>query len=215
MRLELDAAALGSGPAAAVPPLTLAVTPGRVAVLAVETDDRPMLVSLLLGGRLAPETGRLLVDGEPAPRDVRHRVALVDTPTVAEAPAGVKVATVVAEELALAGRRSGGRAVRGQLARLGIEGLAAAPLRSVATGDRIRLLVDLARQRPGVDALVLTSPERHGGDPAAWYPALTALPDLGIVVVTDATTRDTLIELGARDATEPLPTPRPVESDPA
>jgi tryptophan synthase alpha chain len=54
----------------------------------------------------------------------------------------------------------------------------------------------------GIDALIITSPERHGGEPAQWYAALAALAERGVtvVIVTDAATADLLVALGARDA---------------
>ena len=34
---------------------------------------------------------------------------------------------------------------------------------------RTRLLVDLAIEAPANDALILDNPDRHGGNPRAWY----------------------------------------------
>jgi DNA invertase Pin-like site-specific DNA recombinase len=76
------------------------------------------------------------------------------------------------------------------------------PIRSLPATDRILLFCELALLRDGIDALIITSPERHGGEPAQWYAALAALAERGVtvVIVTDAATADLLVALGARDA---------------
>ena len=49
--------------------------------------------------------------------------------------------------------------------------------------DRLRLLLELAALRDGVRALVLTSPERHGGHASAWRRLATELTDRGLPVL--------------------------------
>ena len=185
MRITLADAAIGSGLGAAVPPLSLTAEPG-VTVLAVETVERPMLVSLLLGGRLRADSGTVDTD--------RDRVALVDTPVVAEPTPGLSLTTVVAEEFSFAGRAASRGAIRAFLEEHELLGYAKVPVRSLPPAARIRLFCELALLREGIEALVLTSPERHGGDPAAWYPTLTALGERGItvIVVTDLPTAELL-----------------------
>jgi len=202
MRISLDTA-VGSGSDAALPALSLATRPGAVSSVVVETEERPVLVALLLAGRLRPTAGRVLLDGTADEAALRRRTALVDVPVVAEPPAGVRLGTVVAEELALAGLPSGRAGVRDALERHGLAGRERHPVRSLGAAERIRLLAGLAAERPGVEAIVLGSPDRHGGDPADWYPALAALAERGIdpVVVTDLATHAALVRLGAHDAT--------------
>ena len=201
MLITLDAAALGSGLAAPVPALTLTAGPG-VSVVAVETAERPLLVSMLLGGRLRPDSGRVLVDGAPDGDTLRARTALVDTPVVAEPTAGITLATVVAEEFSFAGVPAPRGAVRAFLEAHELRGYAALPVRALPPADRVRLFSELALLRAGVRGLIVTSPERHGGEPAAWYSALAAIASRGItvIVVTDAVTAATLTSLGATDA---------------
>lgn len=219
MRIQLHAAGVGAGRDAEVPALTVAIAPGAPVVIAVETDDRPKLVSLLLGGRLRPTTGAVTIPSDHAPahagddehrRDadaaqLRRRVALIDTPFTSEPPPTVALRTVVAEELAFAGRPSGRRAVRAVLERHGLADAATRPMGVLPAAIRIRLLVDLALARPDVESLVLTAPERHGGDPGAWFPALAERARrLAIAVVTDVPTAAALEALGAvRTAPEP------------
>jgi len=202
MLITLDGATIGSGLGAAVPALTLAAEPG-VSFVAVETAERPLLVSMLLGGRLRADTGSVLADGVDDPDAMRRRTALVDTPVVAEPTAGVSLMSVVAEEFSFAGRAVSRGALRAFLEEHELLGYAKVPVRSLPPADRVRLFCELALLRPGIDCLVVTSPERHGGEPAAWYPALATIASRGVtvIVVTDAVTADTLAALGAVDAT--------------
>ncbi|MDM4762260.1 hypothetical protein QT381_04475 [Galbitalea sp. SE-J8] len=201
--LALTAVALGSGAAAEVPPTTLGAVDGAVTVVAVETDERPMLLSLLAAGRMTPTAGTVAIDGRTDAAHLRRAVALVDTPFVAEPVPGVALATIVREELSFAARPTSRSAVDAELARHGLGEHRTVPIRALDTADRIRLLAELALLRPAVRALVLTSPERHGGDPGDWFAALAAIAERGhvVLVVTDAPTRDRLIRLGAVPAT--------------
>ena len=76
-------------------------------------------------------------------------------------------------------------------------------MRSLPADARVRLFCELALLRPGVTGLIVTSPERHGGEPALWYSALADIAARGttILIVTDAVTADALTALGANDAT--------------
>jgi uroporphyrinogen-III synthase len=206
MKIELEAAAVGRGLAAEISPLTLTADAGEVAVLAVEGDDRAMHVSLLLGGRLRADAGRVLVDGSASTRELRRRTALVDTPFVAEPTDDLPLRLIVAEELLFAALPAGRAPVARFLAQRGLQTYASQPFRALPTAHRIRLLCDLALARAGVDALVVTSPERHGGDPAAWFPALATIASTRatVIVVTDLPTARQLQALGARDAESQL-----------
>lgn len=181
--IEVTGVAIGRGLSAALPALTVAIA--GLSVIPVETEERPMLVSLVIGGRLKADSGSVTLDGRADAAALRRAVALVDTPFVAEPAAGIRLRTVVAEELSFAGRGS-----RDFLAEHGLSEYAKVPVGVLPPHVRIRLLVELALLRPGVSAIVLTSPERHGGDPAAWFSYLRAVADRGITVavVTDVAT---------------------------
>ncbi|WP_411701426.1 hypothetical protein [Conyzicola sp.] len=206
MRIALESVAIGQGLGASVPPLTATVADGQISVLAVETAERPMLVSLLLGGRIRPDSGHVTIDGRDDLDELRRSTALVDTPVVAEPTAGLSLASIVAEEFSFAGKPSSRRAVRDFLDRTGIGEYGAVPVRALPPARRTRMFSELALLRPGVDGLIVTSPERHGGDPAEWYESLAAIAQRGvtIVVVTDAATRGILLSYGARDALSPI-----------
>jgi ABC-2 type transport system ATP-binding protein len=200
--ITLEAAAIGSGLGAAVPPLTLDIPSGLVSVVAVETDERPMLVSMLIGARVKAESGRVLMDGKADADDIRAATALVDTPFVSEPPAAVALATIVAEELSYSDRATSRGAVTDILHSHGLADYAKLPVRALPAAARIRLFSELALLRDGVNCIVVTSPERHGADPSEWYPALTAIAERGVtvIIVTDSLTRNALVNLGAVDA---------------
>ena len=46
---------------------------------------------------------------------------------------------------------------------------ASVPVSNVDPAARVRALCELAVLRKGVEAIVLVSPDRHGGEPAAWW----------------------------------------------
>lgn len=211
MDIVLENVAIGTGLGAVVPPLTLHATAGVPSYVRVETAERPLLVSLIASGRLRVDSGS--TNGGDLD-SLRLSTALVDTPVVAEPTAGVSVASVVAEELVFASRPAGRRAVRDFLDQHGLADYARVPVRSLPPIERVRVLSELALLRPGISAIVVTSPERHGGEPSGWYDELAAIAARGItvLVVTDAVTADTLSALGAVDATV-IPEPEPEEEE--
>lgn len=200
--ITLTDVAIGSGPGAEVAPLSFTVDAGAPTVVAVETDERPMLVSLLLAGRVKPDEGAVTIDSIENVTELRRRTALIDTPFVAEPTPGVSLAVIVAEDLSFAGRPASRNAVAAFLASCGLAESAGVPVRAIGPAARVRLFCELALLRTGVTTLIVTSPERHGGEPSGWYPYLADLGERGITVavVTDAATSDRLISLGARDA---------------
>jgi ABC-2 type transport system ATP-binding protein len=169
IRVTLEGAAVGTGAAAALPPVTASFAAGTPTLLETEGGTRPTVLSLVASGRMRLDAGavtavRIDADGrEHALRaaELRRAVALIDTPLVAEHSDDVSVASVVKEELALA--RSHRRADRPAAYADKV------PFGSLGAVERLSLLIDLALRRSDVEALVITSPERHGGDPALWW----------------------------------------------
>jgi ABC-2 type transport system ATP-binding protein len=196
--VTLTDAAIGTGLGAPLPPLSVTIVDATVTVLAVETQERPLVVSMVLGGRIKLDSGAI----EPGYDELRRRTALVDTPFVAEPPAGVPLGIVVAEELSLSGRSGGRAAVSRFLDEHGLAEFEKVDVRALPAVDRIRILSELALERDGVTTLLITSPERHGGLAREWFSYLASLADRGVtvIVVTDAATRDALVSLGAVDA---------------
>jgi ABC-2 type transport system ATP-binding protein len=183
VRLELDGVAVGDAATPTLPRLDTVLTDGAPTIVAVGTERGPVLASLIAAGRMRPDRGIVRFDGTSGEAVLRRAVALVDTPVVAEPPAAVGVATVVAEELRFAGLPNGRAAVTGVLDDLGIAAWRRAPVADLPPTDRIRLLLTLAAARPGVRALVLTSPERHGGPSAEWLGLARSFTDAGTPVL--------------------------------
>jgi ABC-2 type transport system ATP-binding protein len=209
MTLELDHVGIGDEPGAALPVLSAVAAPGRPGVVAVETEQAPVLASLVAGGRMRPDTGRVLLDGHEDAAAVRRAFALVDTPGVAEPFPVMSLRRVVREELAFAGRRPTRDAVAVVLDELGMAQYADTHVQRVPTAVRVRLLVELALLREGVTGVVVTSPERHGGTVGEWFGALRDVARRGVTVllVTSKAAAETVTALldvdGAADEAAP------------
>ncbi|KQO61434.1 hypothetical protein [Curtobacterium sp. Leaf261] len=202
MMLELDRLALGQDPGAALPPVSAVAAPGRPGVVGVETESAPTIAALIAGGRMEADSGRLLVDGVADAARVRRTTALVDTPGVAEPFPVMTVRRVVREELAYAGERASRSAVETVVDAVGLTRHADTPIERIPTALRVRLLVELALLRPGIEALVVTSPERHGGSVPEWFAVLQEVADRGVAVLVitsmaAAETIDALIASGS------------------
>ena len=181
--LEIIGAAVGDERTPALAPFSAALHADRPAFVAAEGDRGPMLASLIAAGRLVPDRGQVLLDGDRDPEALRRAVVLVDTPVVAEPAPSLGVRTVVQEELRFAGRSSRRRDAETLLTTLGLERWSRAPMLDLPPTERLRLLLELAALRDGVRALVLTSPERHGGHASAWRRLATELTDRGLPVL--------------------------------
>jgi len=210
MRITLDGAAIGEGLGADVPTTSFTVQSGTPVALAVEGDELPLLISMMLGGRLKPQSGRVLIDDLDDDDLLRARTALVDTPWVAEPSPGIDLRVIVAEEFSFADQPTGRKAVDVFLSRHGLEDYATLPMRALPAGDRVRLFSELAVLRNDVGCIIVTSPERHGAGVEEWYEPLVGIAERGIlvVIVTDVATSATLTALGAA-----LPTFPPDASD--
>jgi len=143
-------------------------TSGRVTLATAETEQRPSVLGLIASGRMRPDSGTVTIDGRRSPRRMRKVVALVDAPDVNDPAPDVAVVGVVEEELMFAGRRADPLSARRWLDEHGWRTLARTPIGQLDADDRIRMLLELAALRRGIEALVLVSPDRHGGDPRHW-----------------------------------------------
>jgi hypothetical protein len=185
VKVELDG--VGKGRREHALPLTSAVfESGRATLVAAETEQRPTVLGLIASGRMRPDTGRVAVDGRTDSSALRRRVALIDAPEISEPEPNVTLAGVAAEELMFAGRRSDPLAVRRWLEEQGLGGAASLPVSNVDPADRVRALCELAVLRKGVEGVVLVSPDRHGGRPAAWWAIAEGLAARGFAVLVIA-----------------------------
>ncbi|MGA0567550.1 hypothetical protein ACO2Q7_09470 [Rathayibacter sp. KR2-224] len=182
MRIELNA--VSKRPA--LDSVTLTYGTGEVVLARAETEQRPTVLGLLASGRMKPGSGTVTVDGEDDSATIRRTVALVDAPDVSDPAPNVTVAGVTAEELMFAGRPSGPRSVKAELESLGMAEHARDAIGQVPPTVRLRLLVELALLREGVRGIVLTSPDRHGGDPNAWWRIALEVASRGYAVLVIA-----------------------------
>ena len=166
--------------------VTLTYGTGEAVLARAETEQRPTVLGLLASGRMKPGSGTITVDGVADASAIRRAIALVDAPDVSDPAPNVTVAGVVAEELMFAGRPSGVRAVKRTLASLGAAKHARDAIGQVPPTVRIRLLVELALLREGVQGVVLTAPDRHGGDPNAWWRIALEVASRGFAVLVIA-----------------------------
>ncbi|WP_426516583.1 hypothetical protein ACPPVQ_18340 [Diaminobutyricibacter sp. McL0618] len=184
MKITLDGVAKGARNAA-LPPTSVTFRTGEVTLARAETEQRPTVLGLIASGRMRPDAGTVTIDGVTDYSELRTRIALIDAPAVCEPAADVTVAGVVAEELMFAGRPSNPIAVKKTLAELHATEWARTAIANVPPTVRIGLLAELAIRREGVMGLVITSPDRHGGDPKEWWDLAQGLAerDLAVLVV--------------------------------
>lgn len=168
MRVELREVAKGRRDLA-LPPTSLSFRSGRATLAIAETEQRPTVLGLIASGRMRPDGGTVTLDGTRASRSLRHRTALIDAPDVSDVPPNISTVGVVGEELMFAGRPADPLSARRWLDEHDLRAYSRVPIGDVPATDRIRMLLELAVLRPGVDGLVLVSPDRHGGDPRAWW----------------------------------------------
>ncbi len=159
--------------------------------------------ALALSGRLKPDTGEVTLQGSSDPAVLRRKVAVVDAPGITEPDDALPVQTVVGEELAMAGHKAGRKAVLAWLDEHGAAEHAATRFEHLPVAARTRLLAELTVARPDVKVVILTMPDRHGGDPHEWYALGRDLADRGYaVLITCADTSARLLDVPADQVEE-------------
>jgi hypothetical protein len=219
MLIELTRVAKGKGDEALA---ASSLRFGEGAVLAfAETEQRPTVLGLIASGRMRPGAGRVTIGGHDDPATLRRLVALVDAPDVCDPAPNVPVAGIVAEELMFAGLPSTPLATRRWLEANGFADVARTPIADVQPSRRIRMLLELASLRVGVQGMVLVSPDRHGGDPEHWWDVVEdfAARGFGVLAIAGAASASVLSDRAARaefdpDEQEPEPEPDPDEQEP-
>ena len=185
MRVIASNVSKGAG-GSALPETSLEVHSAQATLAAMETEQRPTVLSLIVSGRMKPTTGSVTIDGSASRRELRKRLAIVDALDVSEPHADVRFGEVVAEELMFAGRMPAPWAVRSWLDDHGMREHERVPMGQLAPAVRIRALTELALLRDGVDGLILVSPDRHGGDPLDWWRIATDLAERDVAVLAIA-----------------------------
>ncbi|TDX08865.1 hypothetical protein [Kribbella sp. VKM Ac-2566] len=192
--MELEAAGISvRGPHAPMLHTTsVSVADHQVVLLTGYPGAGHVAAALGLSGRLKPDTGRVRLDGKTDPGLLRRRVAVVDAPGITEPDDALPVQTVVGEELAIAGRKAGRKAVLEWLNEHDAAEHADKRFEHLPVAVRTRLLTELIVARPDVQVVILTMPDRHGGDPHGWYELGRGLAAQGygvIITCADASAR--------------------------
>ncbi len=119
-------------------------------------------------------------------------MAVVDAPGITEPDDALPVKSVVGEELAIAGKKAGGKAVQAWLEEHDWAEYADKRFEHLPVGVRTELLAELTVARPDVKVVILTMPDRLGGDPHEWYELGRDLASRGygvIITCADASAR--------------------------
>ncbi|PRX46708.1 hypothetical protein B0I33_107286 [Prauserella shujinwangii] len=222
MRVVADRVSLDGPHGPLLPPTSLTVAEGELAVVRGEPGAAGTALALALTGRLRMTTGTVTVEGGPPGISLRALAAVVDAPGLTEPEAALPLRVVAGDELALAGRPARRAAVRTWLACRDCAADADTRFERLPAALRVRLLADLAAARRDVRLLVLDQPDRHGADVESWLlPAREhAERGLAVVVVTATTTAGALpwptARLGETRQPEPprcAPDPEPDEPE--
>lgn len=189
----------------------LAWAAGECVLVAGEPGHGHTALALVATGRLAPSAGTVTLDPPPQdhgrrsgravrPATLRDLTAVVDVPGVTEPDEALTVADTVAEGLALAGRRS----LPGDVARWLEEHSLLVDRRrrldQLPGVVRTAVLAALAVEAREVRFVVLTLPDRHGGDASGWWEVAQSLARDGygvLVQCTRASARDLGVDLPA------------------
>lgn len=183
MKIVVDAVAKGRS---ALPETTTAYETGTATLVVAETEQRPTVLGLVASGRMKVDAGTVTIDGRADRGAIRRRVALVDAPIVSEPEPNVTVTGVVAEELMFAGHAPTPFAAARWLEQIGLDSIASLPVGNIDPAARVRLLLELAALRTGVEGLVLVAPDRHGGEPLGWWRIAREFAERGYAVLVIA-----------------------------
>ncbi|WIV53515.1 ABC transporter ATP-binding protein [Amycolatopsis nalaikhensis] len=220
MQVRADRVSLEGHHGTLLPPTSLTVGEGDLAIVHGEPGVGVTAFGLALAGRLKPTTGTVHAEGVDA--GLPELVAVVDAPGVSEPDEALALRVVVGEELALAHRPAGKEDVARWLAEHDAAPFAGTRFENLAPAMRTRLLTELAAERKGVRLLVLDTPDRHTSDVDSWAGLAREQAERGLaVVVLTATTPVSALpftpaRLGAAEQPEPRHhAPEPTEELPA
>lgn len=183
MRVTADRVSLDGPHGRLLAPTSFTATGGDLALVHGNPGTGLTAFGLALAGRLRPSTGTVTVDGAADPAKLRRMTALVDVPDVTEPDGALPVRVIVGEELALAHRPANREAVTRWLTEHGVAPYADVRFENLEPAVRIRLLTTLAAGRPGIELLVLDTPDRHSSDIDGWWAPAHEQAAHGIAVV--------------------------------
>ncbi|MGH3621585.1 MAG: hypothetical protein ACRDQ5_07320, partial [Sciscionella sp.] len=151
--------------------------------LVCRADCDATAFALVFSGRMEPTAGAVLLNGTGDAPTLRELVAVVDAPGVSEPEPTLPLSAVVAEELALASAPADRAAVDDWLQAHGVFEFGDHRFENIPAAARTDLLVELATARPGVQVLMLDTPDRHTGDPDGWWSCAIRQARRGVAVV--------------------------------
>ena len=201
MRVTLEEASKGRD-GAALPPITARYSSGIATLIAAETERRPAVLALIASGRMRPDAGAVRIDGVLDNAQLRRKVAVIDAPEVNDPVGEVPLTAVIAEELMFAGKPSHPIAVSHMLTALDAHAWSHHAIADVPPAVRIHVLTELAVLRKGVEGLIITAPDRHGGDPMDWWGIAQRLAHRGLAVLVVAGTAAKSVIDAAESAAE-------------
>jgi ABC-type hemin transport system ATPase subunit len=196
-----------------LPPTSLTVASGQLAVVHGEPGVGITAFGLALAGRIKPTTGTVTLDdamADASAAKLRDLVAVIDAPGVSEPDEALLVRVVVGEELALARRPASKDAVARWLTENDAAAFANMRFENLTAQVRTRLLTTLAASREGIEMLVLDTPDRHTSDVGSWSALAREHAERGLaVVVLTATTPVSALasppaRIGEQEQPEPL-----------
>ncbi|GMA19127.1 hypothetical protein [Arsenicicoccus piscis] len=179
-------------------PTSLTAPDGTVTLVIGDPGPASKALALVLGGRLPLSQGHVRWRGAGTPADLRRSVAIVDVPDISEPDPGLPIKVVLGEELALAGLPSRAPDIEAFLDARGAGDRLKDRWDTLAPAQHVRWLAEIASQRPGVEAVVLASPDRWGGDPHDWLRVAEDLAATGLIVVVVCTSNSVRL-LGSAD----------------
>ena len=162
-----------------------------------------------------PDGGEVKLDGKGDLAVLRRRVAVVDAPGITEPDDALPVKSVVGEELAIAGRKAGGKAVQAWLESHEAAEHADKRFEHLPVDVRTRLLAELTVARPDVKVVILTMPDRFGGDPHSGTRVGKDLASRGYAVLDDVRGRVGAVARRTGGADGAVNQPDPVKVEPA
>ncbi|GAA1977350.1 ABC transporter ATP-binding protein [Amycolatopsis minnesotensis] len=203
MQVRADKVSVEGPHGTLLPPTSLTVAEGELAVLHGDPGVGITAFGLALAGRVKPTTGTVTVDhatSADSAAKLRDAVAVVDSPDVSEPDDALPLRVVVGEELALAHRPAGKDAVLRWLTEHDLAGQAGVRFENLAPEVRTRLLTNLAAERRGVRMLVLDRPDRHTSEVEGWWMLAREHAERGLAVVVLTAT----VPVGALPSTPAL-----------
>ncbi|AOS62861.1 ATP-binding cassette domain-containing protein [Actinoalloteichus hymeniacidonis] len=163
-------------------PTSVELRAGELTLIAGRPGSGRTALALVLAGRMRPHDGRVESDG-PLPRsELRRRSAIVDSPEISAPEPGALLRDIVAEGLSQAGRPDDRDSIIWWLRERGLLAESEERADRLDPAVRTRVLTDLAAARPGVHALILDCPDRHGGSPHSWFGVARDQADQGWAV---------------------------------